>query len=121
MENFLWDRKSLRNDVFVKSPDKSKKKIDDALTYASFGDDGTTISVNGYGHIMQVSRFLDYGSSGFLCIDSRDNSDPYYVQSRMNDLMRSSKDPTKGLRLDLVDWTEFQGMPSMGFMYDRWP
>jgi hypothetical protein len=39
----------------------------------------------------------------------------------MNDLIGSLKDRRQGLRLNLVDWSEFEDLPSLGFMYDRWP
>lgn len=110
----------MEKDVYIQPPDRLKQSTDDVQTYASFGDDGTTVSVNKYGHIMQISRFLGFGLSGFLCVDSRYDN-PYFVQSRMEDLTESMKHPERGLRLDLVDLNELQDEPSMGFMYDRWP
>ncbi|KAJ8107966.1 hypothetical protein OPT61_g8502 [Boeremia exigua] len=120
-EGFLWDSKSLNDDVFIKSPRKPKKAtIKEIHAFASFGADGTTASVNGYGRIMQISRFLDFGASGFLCVDPHYER-PYYIKSRMEEILESSTNPNEGLRLDIVDWTAFQDIPSMGFMFDRWP
>jgi hypothetical protein len=120
MGGFLWEEKSLKKDVFVALPGNSKRTLEDVQAYASFGDEGTTVTVNKYGNIMQISRFLNLGVPGFLCVDSRYDN-PYWIQDRMNDLINSLKDRRKGLRLDLVDWSEFEDLPSLGFMYDRWP
>jgi hypothetical protein len=116
--DFLWSGRSLRNDVFIKPPkfDEEKKS---AHTYASFGNNGITVSVNAYGHIMQMSRYLGFGCSGFLCVDSQYNP-PYWVQSRMRDILASSRMPDQGLRLDIMDWSGIDILSS-GFMYDRWP
>lgn len=122
MENateFLWGHRSLKNDIFIKSPGQSDKRKESSHTYASFGDKGTTVSINAYGHIMQMSCFLGFGASGFLCVDSQ-LPEPYYVQSRMEELLSSSQDPNRGLRLGLVDWSKYHALSS-GFMYDRWP
>lgn len=120
IQDFLWDKESLGKNVFITSPDQTKQKIEDVQAYASFGDGGTTVSLKSYGNIVQMAGFLNFGASGFLCADAK-LENPYYVQERMETLMKSLKDSSKGLRLDLVDWDEFQGMPSLGFMYDRWP
>jgi hypothetical protein len=116
--NFLWGRRSLKNDIFIKPPRLDKKK-ERAHTYASFGDDGLTVSINAYGHIMQISRYLNFGYSGFLCVDSQ-YPPPYYVQNRMDKQLESSRDPKRGLRINIVDWKSLPSF-SFGFMYDRWP
>jgi hypothetical protein len=115
---FLWGCRSLRDDIFIKPPKFDKKK-ESSHTYASFGDNGMTASVNAYGHIMQMSRYLGFGCSGFLCVDSQ-YWRPFYVESRMEDILESSKDPNRGLRLDIMDWSGVQNLSS-GFMYDQWP
>jgi hypothetical protein len=120
MGGFLWEERSLKKDVFIALPEKPKRTLEDVQAYASFGDDGTTVTVNRYGNIMQISRFLEFGSSGFLCVDPQYDN-PYWIQDRMNQLIDSLKDREEGLRLDLVDWSEFEDLPSLGFMYDRWP
>jgi hypothetical protein len=120
MGGFLWEEKSLEKDVFIALPGKSKRIPEDVQAYASFGDDGTTVTVNRYGNITQISRFLGFGPSGFLCVDPR-LYNSYWVQDRMDDLVDTLRDRKKGLRLDLVDWSEFEDLPSLGFMYDRWP
>jgi hypothetical protein len=147
MGGFLWEQESLEEDVFIKlsgnlertlgdvqadasfgdennvstaSPGKPQRAVEDVQAYASFGDDGTTVTVDRYGNIMQISRFLEFGPSGFLCVDPR-LYNSYWVQDRMEDLVDTLKDRKKGLRLELVEWSEFENLPSLGFMYDRWP
>jgi hypothetical protein len=120
MVGFLWEEQSLRKDVFIALPGNSERTPADVQAYASFGDDGTTVTVNRYGNITQISRFLEFGPSGFLCVDPQ-LWDPYYVQDRMEELVDTLKDREKGLRLELVEWSEFENLPSLGFMYDRWP
>jgi hypothetical protein len=116
--DFLWGRRSLRNDIFIKPPKLDKKK-ESAHTYASFGNNGITVSVNAHGHIMQMSRYLSFGCSGFLCVDSR-YSAPYFVQARTEEILDSSQRSDQGFRLDVMDWSGVQNF-SFGFMYDRWP
>lgn len=116
--NFLQSRRSLKNDIFIKPPRLDKYK-EGAYTYTSFGDDGLTVSINAYGHIMQISRYLNFGYSGFLCVDSR-YPPPHFVRDRMEKLLESSRDPKRGLRLDILDWSRLPSL-SFGFMYDRWP
>ncbi|OAG11135.1 uncharacterized protein CC84DRAFT_1210811 [Paraphaeosphaeria sporulosa] len=119
-QGFLWYERSLGEDVFIRSPAEKKDLDARSQAYASFGDDGTTVSLSAYGHILQISRYLGYGSSGMFCVDLQ-YSKPWYVQSRMEDIMSSATDPEKGLRLDLLDWTTIDERPSLGFMFDRWP
>jgi hypothetical protein len=144
MGGFLWEPESLEKDIFIAlsgnsrrtpeddasfgdennvstaSLEKPQRIMEDVQAYASFGDDGTTVTVNRYGNIMQISRFLEFGPSGFLCVDPR-LYNSYWVQDRMEDLVDTLKDRKKGLRLELVEWSEFDNLPSLGFMYDRWP
>lgn len=67
-----------------------------------------------------MSQFLGFGPSGLVCVDSQFYQ-PWLVQARMNQLTRAFKDPKMGFRLYFVNWAEFSGVPSLGFMYDRWP
>ncbi|KAJ8117191.1 hypothetical protein OPT61_g1549 [Boeremia exigua] len=120
-KSFLWDPKSLEDDVFIRSPGEPKTKVEDLHAYASFGDSGTTASVNAYGHLMQISQYLGVGSSGFFCVELEGCPQSYAVKSRMDYLWRLSNESDKGIRLDVVDWTKFRRLPVLGFMYDRWP
>lgn len=122
-EKFLWSSQSLHEDIWIRSPGYSRETEPKSHSYASFGDgEGTTVSVNAYGHIMQISRYFGFGSSGLFCVDQEDTPQPYYVVSRMEQLMYLSQSPGLGLRL------RFQGLqvssqqpPVVGFMYDQWP
>ncbi|KAF2995400.1 hypothetical protein E8E13_004654 [Curvularia kusanoi] len=116
--NFLWSDRSLKDDIFIKPPKFDRNK-ESAHTYASFGEDGMTASINAFGHIMQISRYLGFGSSGFLCVDSK-YWRPYWVEHRMDAILESSTDAERGFGLDFIDWSSYP-MLSSGFMYDRWP
>lgn len=118
--SFLWDSKSLGPDVFIRLPSKSRDKMKGPQAYVSFGDEGTTASINAFGHIMQISQFARYGSSGFVCADAGYER-PYWVTDRMRHLMKAATDPEQGLRLDLVEWKKLHNVPSLGYMHDRWP
>ncbi|PVH95172.1 hypothetical protein DM02DRAFT_507661, partial [Periconia macrospinosa] len=100
----------------------SRERAEERQSYVSFGEDGTTVSINSYGHIMQISRFLGYGRSGFFCADSENISEPYYVQSRMEELMDLAQNPSEGIGLDFQDLVySDKDKPSVEFIYDRWP
>lgn len=120
---FLWSQKSLDKSRWIQNPRSQEKNGEIPQSYASFGDNGTTVSVNAYGHIMQISRYFGHGysSSGFFCADLDTYWGPYFIQRRTEQLIESSKSPDMGIRLNLVSWTEDLTEPSLGFMYDRWP
>ena len=108
MASFL-DPRIISPDKYIVAPNRTQSRKDAKHAYASFGESDTTVSINAYGHILQMSQFLGHGASGFLCAEASDLPEPYCVQSRMNALMRSTQDPKTGLRLDVVnDWTVFQ-------------
>ena len=116
-----WDTASSNPDVFIKDPDITSTTVENRHNYCSFGENGTTVSVNAHGHIMQICQYVGVGSSGFFCVDLEDYPGPYWVQDRMEDLMRLSTIPDQGLGLDLIEWTGLRHRPDLGFMYDRWP
>jgi|SRR5690242_9030775 len=117
---FLWSSRNYQDDIFIRWPLGPSSAAKGPHPYAPLGKDGITASANVYGHIMQMSRFLGVGLSGFLCVDPN-LPKPYYVNDRMADLINLSKDSQRGFRLDPVDSTQFRRPPLMGFMYDRWP
>ncbi len=55
----------------------------------SFGDQGTTATVNSYGDLIQVGRYLGLGSSGMFTMDQPYTDEPWAVVSRAYDLMES--------------------------------
>ncbi|KAL0258643.1 hypothetical protein SLS55_006140 [Diplodia seriata] len=113
-------------DHWSKIPDDAADKARNRKTYASFGDDGTTASVNAYGHIIQISRFLNHGRSGLFCVDLPETPEPYLVKPRMERLVEISDDPRTGLRLEFEseheDLSKLRtACPSLEFIHDRWP
>lgn len=92
-------------------------------SHASFGDQGTTASVNCYGHLMQMSRFLGAGHSGMFSMDHRSAEEPYLVRSRAEDLDRFSRDKGDSLsyllRLPPEFWPAVP--PQVKWVNWRWP
>ncbi|KAF7888255.1 uncharacterized protein EAF02_002796 [Botrytis sinoallii] len=64
--------------------------------YSSFGDGGTTATVNAFGQLMQFSTYLGPGKSGMFCVDHTSISIPYFVRSRANQLDRMSRARNRG-------------------------
>lgn len=57
-------------------------------SHMSFGDQGTTATVDLLGNLMQFSQYLgnDAGNSGMFCVDHSETDQPYYVTSRAEQL-----------------------------------
>ncbi|KAF2108501.1 hypothetical protein BDV96DRAFT_692587 [Lophiotrema nucula] len=55
-------------------------------TYSSFGDQGTTASVNAYGEILQFSTYIGAGKSGMFSVDHGIMDEPYFVKPRAQKL-----------------------------------
>jgi hypothetical protein len=93
-------------------------------TYASFGKDGVTATVNAHGHLLQITRYFGNKPSGFFCVDLDDISDPYCVTKRMEDLQSRVADPHKGMRLRVGESDAEEAkdeIPKMKFLHNRWP
>lgn len=121
-----WEVNSIPAEHRIKDPVHEKDKPANQKTYASFGDRGTTASVNAYGNIMQISHFLKFGRSGFLSVDLGGTPEPYLVQSRMERLMDISEESDEGIRLEIqknckTGWKPSTVKPCLEFVYDRWP
>ncbi|KAF2135668.1 uncharacterized protein K452DRAFT_346780 [Aplosporella prunicola CBS 121167] len=121
-----FDHKPIPEEWITQIPRSFQKNSKNRKSYISFGSKGTTASVNAYGHIMQISRYLGYGRSGFFSADIEGTKMPYLVDARKRDLMDHVKDPSKGFRLDLSG--VFAGLedcerctPSVAFLHDCWP
>ncbi|OJD33747.1 mg2+ transporter zinc transport protein [Diplodia corticola] len=118
--------KSIPESLVTSIPESFPEKARNRRSYVSFGSEGTTASVNASGHIMQISRYLGYGRSGFFSADQKGTRKPFYVDTRKQHLMELAKDPFAGFRLDLLQ--AFEGLvdykqckPSVKFIHDRWP
>lgn len=61
-----------------------------SVAYASFGDKGATASIKSYGAIMQMTQFLNAGTSGILSVDQVGVKEPYHVTQRARDLVDSA-------------------------------
>lgn len=87
-------------------------------SYASFGNDGTTATVNGYGKILQISKYFGCGRSGFFCVDIPDQEEPWFIRWRASNLFSRFTAVLEGLGL----YTEkIQEIPDHDFVDDQWP
>lgn len=88
-------------------------------SYASFGKDGITATVNAHGRILQISRYFGCGRSGFFCVDLRRTPEPYFVEWRADTLFSRITDPEVGLGLSAT--YQEQVTPQHDFVDDHWP
>ncbi|KAI9648345.1 hypothetical protein NHQ30_002978 [Ciborinia camelliae] len=63
----------------------------DPECYSSFGDGGTTATVNAFGQLMQFSTYLGPGRSGMFSADHLSVSEPCFVRDRASDLDTMSR------------------------------
>lgn len=110
-------------------PKKANEKVKSPVTYASFGENGTTASVNSYSAIIQMTRFLGMSTSGFFSVDQFDVAKPNYIKLRAHELEEKCK------YHDGLNWGSFWSEMSenmiqisrsnaqweMEFVHDRWP
>lgn len=91
---------------------------------ASFGDSGTTASVGTYGNILQISKYLGAGRTGFFCVNNAFTMSPWWIGYRAHDLQRLAQNDTRdgigafGLKMN---FKENITAPSLTFVHDRWP
>lgn len=85
----------------------------------SFGDSGTTATVNAYGQLVQITRYLGVGQSGFFSVDHQKTPEPWAIARRLSALLEARNVPRGGigLWLDLPD----EVRPELEFVYSRWP
>lgn len=91
--------------------------------HASFGDRGTTASVNCYGDLIQMSQYLGVGHSGMFSMDHRSTSEPYMVRERAADLDALARSPGvffSGSRLGLRGFWS-RDPPQVKWVNWRWP
>lgn len=117
---------SIADDVRISAPEMMSNSAVNGNSYASFGDEGTTATVNAYGNLMQISRSLGYGSSGLFSVNTGSIGSPTSSQSRLEQLMRLAKNPEGGIRLEVEPPTEEEASfmrekPKMEFIFNRWP
>lgn len=100
--------------------------------YASFGDNGTTASVGAYGHLMQISQYLEAGRSGMFALVSRVTDEPRWPLSRVQDLQEMSQNRSAtsahdnnhisvGLELNIRGLRSKRRRPQLKWVHWRWP
>lgn len=111
----------------------SHEVFDDALpesahrrqhTYASFGDSGTTATVNGYGTIMRLSKYLggENNCSKMCGLEFPEGRSPFQVTWRAETFYDLLPSPCRGYGLQIVGIDKMQpGALKLEFLNDRWP
>ncbi|KAK8188404.1 uncharacterized protein BKA78DRAFT_297938 [Phyllosticta capitalensis] len=87
-------------------------------SYASFGNDGTTATVNGYGKILQISKYFGCGRSGFFCVDAPYQDEPWFIRYRADNLFSNFTAARYGFGLYTEQTHE---IPHHDFVDDQWP
>lgn len=93
-------------------------------TYASFGDSGTTASVNGYGKIMRLSKYVggENNPSKMLGLEFSQGNEPYLVEQRAEEFQHKLPSPFSGFGLQIMDIDSLQSeVPKLEFLNNRWP
>lgn len=101
--------------------DSSKRNPD---AYASFGDQGTTASVNVYGNLLRISGYLprNDSQSSMYSLDYANASPPYFVVDRAEDFQEACSNPMVGFGLRMKGYEYLEpGTPNLVFLGDRWP
>jgi hypothetical protein len=114
----------------TRGSDNAPTAPDNSLhSYASFGDNGTTASVSKYGDLMQITRYLGTGRSGFACLEAASDIEPYDVHARASMLERHENwEPSSLFSFDSLSNTLSQEVRdviaqpgNVEFICDRWP
>lgn len=108
----------------IRIPNGAPPQAQNRDGYASFGGGGATATVNAYGNIMQLSRYLGVTCSGFFCVDDPNTWEPFYVELRSSQLADLSKRPNGGIGLQFENASEWhfdKEKPSLEFVHDIWP
>ncbi|KAJ4391491.1 hypothetical protein N0V93_005108 [Gnomoniopsis smithogilvyi] len=89
--------------------------------HSSFGDQGTTVSTNCFGDIIQLTQYLGAGRSGLFSIDRISTYGPFFVYGRARDLEDLVKGSTASLSsYDLVLPTEFAPKEPLNVKWVNW-
>ncbi|KAH8749812.1 hypothetical protein BGZ57DRAFT_959328 [Hyaloscypha finlandica] len=110
-------------------PDEADEKSKSLITYASFGDKGTTATVSPDGTIMQMTKFFGVGTSGFFSVNHYTVEEPYLVQFRALDLVGNCEYD------DGISWSPYNSLGpgpfveiidseapwKLEFVQNRWP
>ncbi|KAI0384178.1 hypothetical protein F5Y04DRAFT_269619 [Hypomontagnella monticulosa] len=102
---------------------KTWKNAPNQKTYSSFGDQGTTASVNMYGEIVQFGTYLGAGDAGMFSADQKFLPEPYDVMARADIFDRYSRTRLAGPGCYGFEFQDvsFEEPPSMAYLHYRWP
>lgn len=109
-------------------PTAADRKDDHALSYTSFGHEGTTASLGVKSNLAQITRYLGLGKSGFISLDVEEVDEPYLVEERAIAMADVYSDPDAYM-ISLYCWPHapdsydgaLEGPFKLDFVHDRWP
>ncbi|RAR01649.1 mg2+ transporter zinc transport protein [Stemphylium lycopersici] len=96
--NSLLDKP--KPEMCTSMPEQLKKDSHETHPYVSFGDHGTTASLNAFGDIIQISQAHRSARSGIVSVDLPEVPEPSSVQSRAQKLMSARESDGEGLLRD---------------------
>ena len=110
------ERSAAPDDIDISTPN---------FSYASYGDHGTTASLNADGNVLQITQYLGTGPSGFFSVDV-DVHEPFWVRHRAEELFKSHADSGACVTFTWNDLTPemleyVEASPKLEFVRDRWP
>ncbi|KAF3009408.1 hypothetical protein E8E14_009896 [Neopestalotiopsis sp. 37M] len=91
--------------------------------YSSFGDRGTTATVNAYGNIIQFSTTIKEVASGIAIADHARMAEPYEVHKRTSEILELAEEKCFGERTYgfCLDELIADSLPSLTYVNYRWP
>lgn len=93
--------------------------------YVSFGDNGTTASLDRFGDLIQISQTHSSSRSGLFSVDLPYIDEPYYVRIRAEQLMSAREIDGAGIcAYTFSPHPSFHESPQQvkyEFIHDRWP
>ncbi|CCD53640.1 hypothetical protein BofuT4_P136850.1 [Botrytis cinerea T4] len=89
--------------------------------YSSFGDGGTTATVNAFGQLMQFSTYLGPGKSGMFSVNHSSLSRPWYVRGRANQLDHMSRARNRTVRKYVhCRWPRYEYQSEKAKLVNQW-
>ncbi|KAA8626861.1 hypothetical protein A1F94_001939 [Pyrenophora tritici-repentis] len=126
------DKRETRNSLldnmnpndYTSIPQQVKENSHETPPYVSFGDNGTTASLNAFGELIHISQAHESSRSGFFCVDLAKTPEPWFVQERTEALMNANKSFGEGMytyTTSSANIPEESTATRLEFIHDRWP
>lgn len=111
----------------VTSPQDAASEDYNPSAYTSYGERGTTASVNNHGSLIQMTRYLKVGRSGFFSVDQEEIPGPDQIERRAEELMNISGTDGSGITFhfqkpaNYLVLQAYENRWRREFVCDRWP